>query len=255
MNEKVRVGVLALQGDFGSTPSPREVRRRGGGGAQARRARRGRGSGHPGGESTTLLKLIDAWDFVPAIEKFHRAGKPLFGTCAGLIILAREVESPRQFSLGAHRRRGRAQRVRAPARVVRGARRGAARRRRHAHRDVLHQGAADSPRGPRRSGARRARGRAGHGAAGEHPGGDVSSRVTTDSTAIPPVLLRHGRSAAGSPRDLPRLLFEHRAPGRRPLRPGPGAGAPRHRERRGATPRRAVPVRSTTALKLRRSTG
>jgi len=54
----------------------------------------------PGGESTTLLKLMDAWDFAPAIEKFHGSGKSIFGTCAGLILLAREVESPRQFSLG-----------------------------------------------------------------------------------------------------------------------------------------------------------
>ena len=54
----------------------------------------------PGGESTTLLKLIDEWAFVPALEKFHAAGRPIFGTCAGLILLAREMESPRQFSLG-----------------------------------------------------------------------------------------------------------------------------------------------------------
>src|SRR5207247_3954159 len=54
----------------------------------------------PGGESTTLLKLLDAWEFVPALEKFHAAGKPIFGTCAGLILLAREVESPTQASLG-----------------------------------------------------------------------------------------------------------------------------------------------------------
>jgi 5'-phosphate synthase pdxT subunit len=54
----------------------------------------------PGGESTTLLKLMDEWHFVPALEKFHAAGKPMFGTCAGLILLAREVENPRQFSLG-----------------------------------------------------------------------------------------------------------------------------------------------------------
>ena len=47
-----------------------------------------------------MLKLIDAWDFAPALEKFHGRGRPIFGTCAGLIILAREVESPRQFSLG-----------------------------------------------------------------------------------------------------------------------------------------------------------
>jgi 5'-phosphate synthase pdxT subunit len=54
----------------------------------------------PGGESTTLLKLLDAWDFVPALEKFHAAGKPIFGTCAGLILLARDVVCPAQRSLG-----------------------------------------------------------------------------------------------------------------------------------------------------------
>ena len=54
----------------------------------------------PGGESTTLLHLMDAWDFAPAIRSFHQSGRPLFGTCAGLIILAREVEGPRQPSLG-----------------------------------------------------------------------------------------------------------------------------------------------------------
>ena len=54
----------------------------------------------PGGESTTLLHLMDAWDFEPALRAFHASGRPLFGTCAGLILLAREVESPSQPSLG-----------------------------------------------------------------------------------------------------------------------------------------------------------
>lgn len=54
----------------------------------------------PGGESTTLLKLMEEWGFVPALEKFHAAGRPIFGTCAGLILLARDVDSPKQFSLG-----------------------------------------------------------------------------------------------------------------------------------------------------------
>jgi len=54
----------------------------------------------PGGESTTLLKLLESWEFVPALKKFHAAGKPIFGTCAGLIVLAREVLNPQQFSLG-----------------------------------------------------------------------------------------------------------------------------------------------------------
>ena len=53
----------------------------------------------PGGESTTLLKLMEAWGFVPALEKFHAEGRPIFGTCAGLILLARDVDNPRQFSL------------------------------------------------------------------------------------------------------------------------------------------------------------
>jgi 5'-phosphate synthase pdxT subunit len=53
----------------------------------------------PGGESTTLLKLMgDA--FPPALRALHAAGTPIYGTCAGLILLAREVVAPRQESLG-----------------------------------------------------------------------------------------------------------------------------------------------------------
>lgn len=54
----------------------------------------------PGGESTTLLKLMTDSGFGPAIETFHAAGRPIFGTCAGLILLARDVDHPRQASLG-----------------------------------------------------------------------------------------------------------------------------------------------------------
>ena len=46
------------------------------------------------------MKLMEAWHFVPALQAFHAAGKPMFGTCAGLILLARGVDNPRQFSLG-----------------------------------------------------------------------------------------------------------------------------------------------------------
>lgn len=97
----MRIGVLALQGDFGLHARALEKC-----GAEAVEVRKPfeldevDGLVMPGGESTTLLKLMDAWDFVPALEKFHSGGKPIFGTCAGLIILAREVESPKQFSLG-----------------------------------------------------------------------------------------------------------------------------------------------------------
>ena len=53
----------------------------------------------PGGESTTLLKLMEGWDFEAALVAFARAGKPVFGTCAGMILLARQVVNPPQRSL------------------------------------------------------------------------------------------------------------------------------------------------------------
>src|SRR5262249_12518326 len=94
------IGVLALQGDFARHRAALD--RIGVSSAEVRtpsQLARVDGVIMPGGESPTLLKLIDAWDFVPALEKFHAAGKPIFGTCAGLILLAREVRSPAQFSL------------------------------------------------------------------------------------------------------------------------------------------------------------
>jgi len=54
----------------------------------------------PGGESTTLIKLMDAWEFWEPLRAFAGQGKPLFGTCAGMILLAREVINPPQRSLG-----------------------------------------------------------------------------------------------------------------------------------------------------------
>jgi pyridoxal 5'-phosphate synthase pdxT subunit len=99
----MRIGVLALQGDFalhtralarcGPEVEVVEVRK-------PEQLEDLDGLIIPGGESTTLLKLMDAWGFVPALEKFHAGGRPIFGTCAGLILLAREVTSPAQFSLG-----------------------------------------------------------------------------------------------------------------------------------------------------------
>src|SRR6266852_2142213 len=95
------IGILALQGDFGLHRNA--LARIGEESAEVRLPRELEcvdGLVMPGGESTTLLKLLDTWEFVPALEKFHAAGKPIFGTCAGLILLAREVQSPAQFSLG-----------------------------------------------------------------------------------------------------------------------------------------------------------
>jgi 5'-phosphate synthase pdxT subunit len=95
------IGVLALQGDFALHAAA--LARIGVTAVEVRKPDElGEVAGliMPGGESTTLLKLMDAWDFFPALEKFHAGGSPIFGTCAGLILLAREVESPRQRSLG-----------------------------------------------------------------------------------------------------------------------------------------------------------
>lgn len=97
----VKIGVLALQGDFARHAAALARCR-----AEAVEIRKPEqlagvdGLIMPGGESTTLLKLMHEWGFVPALETFHRTGKPIFGTCAGLILLARDVENPRQFSLG-----------------------------------------------------------------------------------------------------------------------------------------------------------
>jgi len=97
----VRIGVLALQGDFALHSQALERSE-----VDAVEVRKPEALADldglilPGGESTTLLRLIDEWNFVPALERFHATGKPVFGTCAGLILLAREVLHPVQPSLG-----------------------------------------------------------------------------------------------------------------------------------------------------------
>jgi pyridoxal 5'-phosphate synthase pdxT subunit len=53
----------------------------------------------PGGESTTMLKFFASEGFGGAIKRFAAAGKPIFGTCAGTILLAREVLNPAQERL------------------------------------------------------------------------------------------------------------------------------------------------------------
>ncbi|MBB6454410.1 5'-phosphate synthase pdxT subunit [Salirhabdus euzebyi] len=46
----------------------------------------------PGGESTTMRRLIDRYDFLEPLKAFGQSGKPIFGTCAGLILLAKEID-------------------------------------------------------------------------------------------------------------------------------------------------------------------
>jgi pyridoxal 5'-phosphate synthase pdxT subunit len=46
----------------------------------------------PGGESTTMRKLMDKYGFIEPLKSFIQEGKPMFGTCAGLILLAKQLE-------------------------------------------------------------------------------------------------------------------------------------------------------------------
>lgn len=54
----------------------------------------------PGGESTTIGKLMRKYNFIEAIREFSGQGKPVFGTCAGLIVMAKEIEGGEEAHLG-----------------------------------------------------------------------------------------------------------------------------------------------------------
>ena len=95
-----RIGVLAIQGNYASHAqalteagaTPVEVRK------PAQLAGLD-GLVLPGGESTTMLKFLEKHHFFEALQVFCGA-RPVFGTCAGAILLAREVLNPAQRSLG-----------------------------------------------------------------------------------------------------------------------------------------------------------
>jgi 5'-phosphate synthase pdxT subunit len=99
-----RIGVLALQGGFAAHAAalaaigdhPVEVRE-----AAALAPAAGlQGLVLPGGESTTMVNLIDRFALRPALEAFVRSGRPVLATCAGLILAARQVSRPAQPSFG-----------------------------------------------------------------------------------------------------------------------------------------------------------
>ena len=54
----------------------------------------------PGGESTTIGKLCDRFGVGDAIRRLHAKGKPIWGTCAGMILMAREIVGSDQWRLG-----------------------------------------------------------------------------------------------------------------------------------------------------------
>jgi len=100
MGVEMKVGVLALQGDFEA--HAKALERAGAEACEVRTAGELDGIDGlviPGGESTTMLKLMEYYGLFEPLQAFG-ARKPIFGTCAGAILLASEVLQPAQASLG-----------------------------------------------------------------------------------------------------------------------------------------------------------
>ncbi len=98
--KRKRVGVLALQGDFEA--HEKALQRAGADAVEVRSAAQLKDVDAlviPGGESSTMLKLIDYEHMLQPLREFGET-HPIFGTCAGAILLATEVTNPRQESLG-----------------------------------------------------------------------------------------------------------------------------------------------------------
>jgi len=97
----VLVGILALQGAYTAHQRPLAAL-----GHEAKYVRAPAdfegidGLVLPGGESSVHLALLERFGLEEPILKAVREGKPLLATCAGLILIAREVTSPEQRSLG-----------------------------------------------------------------------------------------------------------------------------------------------------------
>ncbi|MBU3571701.1 pyridoxal 5'-phosphate synthase glutaminase subunit PdxT [Priestia aryabhattai] len=97
----VKVGVLGLQGAFREHAQALEAA-----GAEAIIIKKVEqldeidGLILPGGESTAMRRLIDKYDFLEPLRQFAKAGKPVFGTCAGLILLAGQVVDREEPHLG-----------------------------------------------------------------------------------------------------------------------------------------------------------
>ncbi|WDW09061.1 pyridoxal 5'-phosphate synthase glutaminase subunit PdxT [Priestia aryabhattai] len=97
----VKVGVLGLQGAFREHAQALEAA-----GAEAIIIKKVEqldeidGLILPGGESTAMRRLIDKYDFMEPLRQFAQAGKPVFGTCAGLILLAGQVVDREESHLG-----------------------------------------------------------------------------------------------------------------------------------------------------------
>lgn len=96
----MKIGVLSLQGDFAA--HGRMLTELGYDWCEVRcpsELEQTAGLILPGGESTTMLKFIQEEGFVEPLQAYARAGKSMFGTCAGAILMAHAVSGPAQESL------------------------------------------------------------------------------------------------------------------------------------------------------------
>jgi 5'-phosphate synthase pdxT subunit len=96
-----RVGVVAIQGDVEA--HARALERLGAEAVPVRRDEDLDGCAAvilPGGESTTIAKGLERVQLYEPLEAFARSGRPILGTCAGAVLLAREVENHPVRSLG-----------------------------------------------------------------------------------------------------------------------------------------------------------
>jgi 5'-phosphate synthase pdxT subunit len=96
-----RIGILAVQGDFAA--HAKMLRSLGAETIEVRTLADLDGCGGlvlPGGESTTQLQFLQEEGLFEAIKRFAANRQPVFGTCAGAILLASEVQHPAQESLG-----------------------------------------------------------------------------------------------------------------------------------------------------------
>jgi 5'-phosphate synthase pdxT subunit len=101
MDDQMKIGVLAIQGDYDA--HAKVLTRLGVEHSLVKTPGDIDGiSGLilPGGESTTHLKILKEEGLLSTIQNFAKDGGAFFGTCAGVILLAREVRSPAQESLG-----------------------------------------------------------------------------------------------------------------------------------------------------------
>ncbi|MFC0216372.1 pyridoxal 5'-phosphate synthase glutaminase subunit PdxT [Paenibacillus chartarius] len=88
----MKIGVLALQGAVAE--HIRMIEQAGGEGVQVKRPEQLKelqGIIVPGGESTTIGKLMRTYGFIESLKEFYSQGNPVFGTCAGLIVIAKEI--------------------------------------------------------------------------------------------------------------------------------------------------------------------